>query len=78
MQVFKSCKSFPIKNEYKVVKTSIQIIYLNVTGGGGIGGGVSSTGGSVYFVQIVDVIKLFGGNLDFPKINKLNMVCSNI
>ena len=28
---------------------------------------------------VVDVIKLFfGGNLDFPKIKKLNIVCSNI
>ena len=28
--------------------------------------------------SIVDVIKLFGGNLDFPKIKILNKVCSNV
>ena len=27
---------------------------------------------------VVDFIKLFGGNLDFPKIKKLNKVCSNV
>ena len=27
---------------------------------------------------VVDVIKLFGGNLDFPKVKKLNEVCSNV
>ena len=27
--------------------------------------------------SVVDVIKLFGENLDFPKIKKLNKACSN-
>ena len=27
---------------------------------------------------VVDVIKKFGGNLDFPKIKKLNKVCNNV
>ena len=29
-------------------------------------------------ISVVDFIKLFGGNLDFPEIKKLNKVCSNV
>ena len=33
----------------------------------------------VHLLLVVDVIKyFFGGNLDFPKIKKLNIVCCNI
>ena len=36
-------------------------------------------GGGVNTLKLsgVDVIKIFGGNLDFPKIKKLNKVCSD-
>ena len=30
-----------------------------------------------FCIPVVDVIKLFGANLDFPKIKKLNKVCSD-
>ena len=35
--------------------------------------------GRIYILEsVVFVIKLFGGNLDFPKIRQLNKICSNV
>ena len=34
--------------------------------------------GNTFGTFVLDLLLFFGGNLDFPKIEKLNMVCSNI